>query len=419
VTILQANKFFFLRGGSERYFFALSDALASRGHRVVHFSMQHPRNRPSPYSAHFVPQRDYDAARGALASPGAVLGFIRSRDAGRRMAGLAAATRPDVAHLHNIYHQLTPSIIDALADAGVPVVMTLHDYKLVCPSYAMFARGDYCYRCRGGRFHNAVAVSCGGSRARSALLALESFWQRRTRVYERVACFIAPSEYLRGVMVDAGIPADRIVYVAPLNPASPDQAAAKADDLARIDELPQRFIAYVGRLSAEKGIRVLLDAMRLTPEIPLVVFGEGPEEASLRAIASAHGLSNVAFAGHASHALIERALGRAVAVVLPTLSPENAPMAILEAANAGVPVVVSDRGGLPEMARRVGGAVVPAGEASALAAAIRDAWTDPARWKERARIAWHEHRDAHGAGAHTASIEAIYDRVRKRAQVAA
>lgn len=418
MTILQANKFFFLRGGSERYFFALSDALASRGHRVVHFSMQHPRNRPSPYSAHFVPQRDYDTAKPR--TPRDVLGFVHSRDAARRLAGLLDEVRPDVAHLHNIYHQLTPSIITTLSRRDVPVVMTLHDYKLVCPSYAMFARGDYCYRCRGGRFHNAVAVSCGGSRARSALLALESFWQRRTRVYERVACFIAPSEYLRGVMVDAGIPADRIVHVAPLNPSSPAPAAAEAaGDLSRIDELPQRFIAYVGRLSAEKGIRVLLDAMRLVPEVTLVVFGEGPEDAALRARAHALGLRNVVFAGHVSHEAIARALSRASAVVLPTLSPENAPMAILEAASAGVPVIVSDRGGLPEMARRVGGTVVPAGDASALALSIREGWNDTTRWRERARIAWHEHRDAHGATAHTASIEAIYHRVRERAQVAA
>jgi hypothetical protein len=120
---------------------------------------------------------------------------------------------PDVAHLHNIYHQLTPSIIDVLAARGVPLVMTLHDYKLVCPSYAMFAHGDVCRRCRGGKFFHAVTVSCAGSRARSALLAAESYWQRWTRVYDRVDCFIAPSEFLRGIMLDGGVAPERIVFV--------------------------------------------------------------------------------------------------------------------------------------------------------------------------------------------------------------
>src|SRR6185369_10769181 len=114
-----------------------------------------------------VSHRDYDA--GAVRALRSVPGFIRSREAARRMGELLDEVHPDVAHLHNIYHQLTPSIIDVLAARGVPVVMTLHDYKLVCPSYAMFAHGDVCRRCRGGKFFRAVTVSCAGSRARSAL----------------------------------------------------------------------------------------------------------------------------------------------------------------------------------------------------------------------------------------------------------
>ena len=167
MVILQANKFYYEKGGSERYFFALSRALESRGHSVVPFSMQHPRNHASPYSRHFVPRRDYDATGASPKSLGAALSFVRSGDAARRIRALVDETKPGIAHLHNIYHQLTPSIIDALADRGVPVVMTLHDYKLVCPSYGMFAHGAYCYRCRGGRFERAIQVGCGGSRARS------------------------------------------------------------------------------------------------------------------------------------------------------------------------------------------------------------------------------------------------------------
>jgi glycosyltransferase involved in cell wall biosynthesis len=274
----------------------------------------------------------------------------------------------------------------------------------------MFARGDYCYRCRGARYYHAVTVNCGGSRARSTLLALESYWQRWARVYDRVACFVAPSEYLRRVMVEAGLPSGRIVHVAPLNPASGDAAGADAPD-----RLPGRFIAYVGRLSPEKGIHVLIDAMQHAPEVTLVIFGEGPEAATLASRAGALGLSNVIFTGHVSQDVIARALSRASVVVLPTLSPENAPMAILEAADAGAPVIVSDRGGLPEMAARVGGTVVAAGDPVALASAIRDAWDDTPRWKEKARLAWRENRAAHEASTHAASIEAIYRRVTARA----
>src|SRR5262249_5577794 len=150
-------------------------------------------------------------------------------------------------------------------------------------------------------------------------------------------------------------------FVPPLNPSSAGPAVDTGRETDAWD-LPERFIAYVGRLSREKGVHVLLAAMAHTTGIKLVIFGEGPEAAALRDIANDRGI-DVLFAGHARRQVIDGALARAVAVVLPTLSPENAPMAVLEAADAGAPVIVSDRGGLPELARRVGGVIVPAGDA--------------------------------------------------------
>ena len=413
VIILQANKFFHEKGGSERYMFALSRALAARGHAIVDFSMQHPRNLPSQHSRHFVENRDYEA--GGIRALRSVPSFIRSREAARRMSDLLDECTPEVAHLHNIYHQLTPSIIDVLAGRGVPVVMTLHDYKLVCPSYAMFARGDFCYRCRGARFYHAVTVGCGGGRARSAMLAIESYWQRWTRVYDRVDCFIAPSEYLRGVMIESGIAKERIVFVPPLNPSSVDTPGLPEAD-AQV-ELPQRFVAYVGRLSPEKGVGVLLAAMERTTRIPLVVFGDGREAPALRRMAEERGL-DVTFTGYASRALVEAGLRRAAVIVLPTLSPENAPMAILEAADAGVPVIVSDRGGLPELARHAGGVVVAAGDAAALADAIMGAWRDGDGARDRARAAWRVAGPLHAADAHVATIETLYRRVIEKRRAA-
>jgi glycosyltransferase involved in cell wall biosynthesis len=406
VIILQANKFFHEKGGSERYMFALSRALEARGHEIVDFSMQDERNLPSRYSRHFVNHRDYDA--GGVQALRTMPSFIRSREAAARMADLLDEIVPDVAHLHNIYHQLTPSIIAPLSRRHIPIVMTLHDYKLVCPSYALFARGEVCRRCRGGKFFHAVTVSCAGSRARSALLAAEAYWQRWTRVYNRVDCFIAPSEFLRDVMIDGGVRPDRIVFVPPLNPSS-TAAVSHATHAPGAVGLPERFVAYVGRLSREKGVHVLLAAMAQTRGITLVVFGDGPEAATLRGMAKEHSL-DVVFAGHAGRRVIDAALARATAVILPTLSPENAPMAVLEAADAGAPVIVSDRGGLPELARRVGGNVVPAGDEAALARAITDAWNDTPRWRERARSAWQQSAALHGADAHVQKIEAIYRR---------
>lgn len=411
MIILQANKFFYEKGGSERYMFELSRALESRGHRIVNFSMAHPLNVASEQSKYFVPERDYGAGAFHRGAVSAAMNFVRSPLAARLLSRLLSDERPDVAHLHNIYHQLTPSIIDVLHEHRIPVVMTLHDYKLVCPSYTMFANGEPCYRCRGGRFHHAVTTKCGGDRARSLLLAVESYWQRWTRVYDQVDCFIAPSEYLRGVMLDAGIAESRIVHVAQLSPESGEDAGEAAPQVPPPADLPPRFVAYLGRLSAEKGIDVLLEAMTLAREVPLVVLGDGPMGAELRGMADARGLTNVFFAGHVSRPVVDAALSRSVALVVPSLWAENAPMVLFEAAAAGVPVIVSDRGGLPELAARMGGRVVPAGKAEPLAAVIHSAWSDESGWKEACRTEWQRHRTPHEAGAHARAVEVIYEGV--------
>ena len=132
---------------------------------------------------------------------------------------LLERSKPDVAHLHNIYHQITPSIIPVLRQAGVPVVMTLHDYKLICPNYSLFDGTAYCYRCRGKRFHHAATTRChDGSFAKSLLLSIEAYWQKRTRVYDDVRFFLAPSRYIRDVFIAEGFSADRVAARAAVRP---------------------------------------------------------------------------------------------------------------------------------------------------------------------------------------------------------
>jgi len=396
VRILQANKFHFEKGGSERYYFALSEALVTRGHTVVPFAMEDPRNLPTEYAGTFAPARDYDASL-SLAS---LASFVHSRPAARRIGQLADAVRPDVAHLHNIYHQLTPSIIDALADRGIPVVMTLHDYKLVCPSYSLFAHGAFCHRCRGGRVQHALLQGCGGSRSRGALLALEAVVQRVRGVYGRVARFIAPSDYLRRVMLDSGMDPARIVHLPPF--FAPNAAGGEADR-ACLERLPARFVAYVGRLSAEKGVDTLLAAARRVPDIPFVLFGDGPARTTLASAAPA----NVQFAGHVTGATLAAAYARMACGVMATRSPENAPLAVVELAAAGVPMVVTRVGGLPEMAVRLDAASVDAGDDAALAAAVRSVWSDE-HAGDRARRAWVASADTFDRDRHVRAIEAIY-----------
>jgi len=373
--VLHVNKFFYEKGGTERYFFSVSRALEKRGHTVSHFSMRHPDNLESPFAPFFVSEKRYSGRGARLDDIPAGLSFIRSGEAARSLKRLLEKSRPDVAHLHNIYHQITPSIIPVLRRAGVPVVMTLHDYKLICPNYSLFDGTAYCYRCRGRRFYRAAATRCHeGSFAKSLLLSVEAYWQKRTRVYDGVRFFLAPSRYIRDAFIAEGFSADRVVHLAPFVPED-DPAMDSSSGASVLDALPKKYIVYFGRLSPEKGLVMLLDAVARLMRVPLVVCGDGPLRSALEERAR-EAKSRVQFTGYLEKPVLRAVVGRANAVVLPSESPENAPYTVLEAMAMGVPVIVSNMGGLPELVGRGGGVVFTVGDAADLAAKIYEFWED-------------------------------------------
>jgi glycosyltransferase involved in cell wall biosynthesis len=380
MRILQINKFFYEKGGTERYFFSLSRVLEKRGHDVLHFSMRHPENLESPFASYFVARREYSHNSAGIDGVAAGLAFIRSREAARQVARLIDDHKPDVAHLHNIYHQITPSIIPALQRAGVPVIMTLHDHKLICPNYSMFDGRAYCYRCRGRRFHQAALARCHeGSLSRSLLLSVEATWQKWTRVYENVRFFIAPSRYLHDAFVAEGFSADRVIYIAPFVARDvPDGRATgeQAGETNSARRLPDRFILYFGRLAEEKGLFTLLDAVSALENVPLVVCGDGPIRHRLEERARLAAGARIDFTGYIGKAALNEIIRRASVAVLPSICPENAPYSVLEAMAFGVPVIVSNRGGLPELIESGGGSSFEAGNPDSLASRIREFWED-------------------------------------------
>jgi hypothetical protein len=157
VRVIQVNKFHFVKGGAERYYVDLSAALVRAGHEVNHLAMAHPRNLPGGAHDRFVAEVDYRAHLGFREKLCQAARTIHNREAVRLAGEMARRDRPAQAHLHNIYHQLSPSVIDAFVRAGVPVVQTLHDYKLVCPAYLLRTEGAVCERCRCDCEHCATS----------------------------------------------------------------------------------------------------------------------------------------------------------------------------------------------------------------------------------------------------------------------
>jgi len=359
-----ANKFHWMFGGSERYVKELTLLLQRRGHEVVPFAMADPRNEPSPYADCFVsPIEFFDDER--RPAPWAVAErVIYSREARQKMARLVEAVQPDLAHIHNIYHYISPSVLDALHEHQIPTVMTLHDYKLICPTYSLWTQGGICERCRGGRYYHCLLHRCNhGSLPASLLNTIEAYTHRLMRIYDKVDLFISPSGFLRHKHIEHGLAADRIVHVP--NFVVLENYTPCFDHAG--------YFAYVGRLTPFKGVGTLLEAVaRLRPSVPFLVVGDGPSREELEAKAARLDLENVRFLGYQSGAALHDLVARAMFIVVPSEWYENCPYAVLEAYALGTPVVATAIGGIPELVEDgVSGVLVPPGDPDALAAGLR------------------------------------------------
>lgn len=338
MKILLINKYFYRRAGAETVFFQERDFLLGQGHEVCDFSMHHPHNFVSPCSDFFVSHIEYQGPksfRDVLAYPSVASKFIRNGEAVRNLRKLLAVYRPSVAHLHNVYHQLTPAIISVLKDHGVKVVLTLHDYKVVCPNYKMLRHGAICSACHGGNYWNCFVNRCeDGSLPKSFLLTLEALWHRRVGSYEGVDLFISPSKFLAALVGRGGIAEDRI-RVLPNGVDHHAVTVTKRDD---------NYILYLGRISKEKGIPTLLKAhVRAKMPLSLKVVGTGPLLEEL-----AQEYKDVDFLGFKTGNELNSLIGGASFVVVPSEWYENCSMSVLEAMAYGKPVIGAKIGGIPE-----------------------------------------------------------------------
>lgn len=342
MRILLANKFLYRKGGAEVSLFETAELLRRKGHEVVFFAMQHPDNIPSAEGAFFVSQVDYerDGLKDALRTSARLL---YSFEAKRNIARLIESNRPDLAHLNNIYHQLSPSIIHALRAAGIPMVMTLRDYKLVCGSYSMLANGSVCEACRGGRYYHCVLKKCvKDSRAKSLLTTIEMYLHHRVlHIYDAIDLFIAPSQFLKQKVEEMGFQG-RIVVL-------PNLVRTQAVSPSFAWEQPT--LVYFGRLSKEKGLLTLLEAVKELPEICLQIIGTGPLRPVLEEAIGSQQIQNVQLLGPLSGEVLTRTVSRSMFTVLPSEWYENNPRAILESFALGKPVVATRIGGIPELVK--------------------------------------------------------------------
>lgn len=359
--LLSINNYHYRRGGAEVAFLEQNRLFEAIGWDVVPFAMRHPDNLPSRWDGYFVDEIEFGRSYGPAGQAVRAAKVIYSREARRKLAAVIGRARPSVAHAHNVYHHLSPSIFPLLKREGVPLVMTVHDLKLACPAYTMLTGGQVCERCRGGRIHNVVLNRCiKGRLSLSGLVFAETVLHRALGLYRRtVDRFAVPSRFYVDKLAAWGWDRARLVHVPNCVDARQFELQAGAG----------RGFVYFGRLSPEKGLDTLIRAAALARQ-PVTIVGTGASEGDLRVLARAVG-AEVRFAGRLDGAALHAAVGAARAAVLPSTWYENAPLSVLEAYALGRPVIGARSGGIPELIREgETGWVVDPGRPEALAAAL-------------------------------------------------
>ena len=341
MKILFVNKYYHPRGGPEKVMFQEKSFLEKLNWKVLPFSMQHPLNVDTPYSRYFISNVDYNGSNSFWNKSRMALNIFYSWEAKKKMESLLDEEKPDIVHIHNIYHQISPSILPVLKKMNIPIVMTLHDFKLVCPNYTFLRKGKPCESCQGKHFYKAVIHRCvKDSYWASLVCSLETYFHRFLKIYQGcVDVFIVLSEFSKAKMVQYGIPEGKLLllpnYIDLLSNGSEKNLG--------------EYVLFSGCLSEKNGIHALMQAMEKIKHVPLVVAGDGELLPSLKKYVAEKKLNNVTFAGFLSGEKLEQTIENSMFMVFPTICYHNCPMSILESFSFGKPVVGSNLGSVPEL----------------------------------------------------------------------
>lgn len=345
MNVLLVNKFNYIKGGAAHYFVSLAESLKDNGAQVAKFCMSHPQNMPDENEKYFVNYIDFSNFK--LKNTFKYINrVLYSREAAKKFEKLILNFKPDIIHLHNFYHQISPSIIPVAKRHNIPIVMHLHDYKIICPNYKLYSQNEICYKCKDNKYYNCVKRRClNNSISKSFLAMAESYLHNvLLKTYKKVDLFIAPSQFMKNICVEFGVPSKKIKVVynsVDLGKYHPSNSL--------IDE--NGYLLYVGRLSNEKGVHLLVKAMKkVSKKTKLKIVGIGPELKNIKELINKLGLNQqIEMLGFEYGKKLIEIIGKAKAIIISSVLPENMPLSMLEAIAMGKIVIAPNAGGIPEV----------------------------------------------------------------------
>jgi len=409
MKVLHANKYFFVKGGADRYFLETMDNLTEAGIECVPFSMKHERNQESKFESYFVSNADFSKLKFSVEGFQIASRMFYSSEAKKNVEKLIADEKPDLAHVHNIYHQLSPSILVAFKKAKLPVVMTVEDYKLVCPNYLLYTQDRFCEACKKRKYYQAIHYKClKDSYMASTLAAFEMWFHKMMGYYERlIDVYITPSKFVKDTLVAWGYPESKITVL---------------PHFGNYDSFPYSFtynsqdpyIVFSGRLAPEKGVKYLVEALKSMPEVKLKICGEGPEEKALRKTVKDYRMRNVEFMGYLGQQDLSRVIRDGQFVVVPSTFAEPFGLVTTEAFAYGKPVIGARRGGIPEIIEEgKTGFIFETQNVKDLTEKIKKLWNKPELIMDMGKAARRTVEEEYEPGKHIAALKEIYERAMK------
>ena len=347
MKILQINKFFFLKGGSERHFFDLSELLSIKGHQVSVWSTKHSLNFPFSNQENFAKFIDFSKKDSFLKELKKLKDIFWNKEAKKKIGKIIKYRKPDIVHLHNVFSHFSPSIIFTIKKYNIPIVLTLHDYKFFCPNYKFFSNNNICFDCLENKnYRSCIYKKCiKNSYLKSFVGYLEGKWHKDfLKVAEKIDIFLAPSLFIKKKAIEWGIPKEKVIH-------RPNFIDENYINKKNKNKKQSNYFLYFGRLSKEKGVELLiksfLNISNKFPEWKLKIAGDGPEEGNLKKIAQKN--RKIEFLGRKNRKELNKIISEAHLTIVPSLWPENFPYSILESNILTVPVLASKTGGLTEL----------------------------------------------------------------------
>lgn len=355
MKVLMINKYNYIKGGSETYFFSLKKMLEEHGLETAIFSMKDKKNFSDKNEKFFVEQVDYEDSSIVSKIKNATK-LIYSREAVEKLEKLIIEFKPDVAHLNLIYHQLTPSIIHVLKKYNVPMVLISHDYKIVCPNYKMYTNEKNCEKCIDGSFINCTINKCQkNSYFKSGLLTLEAYLHKFINSYALVDYIVCPSKFMLDTLNKSYIGKKMKGKIILLPNFLDDQYKIDTledhiENLKNIKKKMSNKILYFGRLSEEKGIDILLKSKKNSSlNFEINIIGEGPSKDRLQEYVNKEKIRDVNFLGFMSGDRLKQEIISSKAVVLPAKWNEVFGLTNIESLSLGTPIIGSNVGGIPDI----------------------------------------------------------------------